>query len=109
MKVTNCDSTNTVKHTNLHWSIRKYGRNSSEVVNLTAYPLTPVTKDSELYNFTFTKETKQSYTGLNCPLRHQEIVAGRISRLLSHEGSTLTALGSGRFYQSENTAETLIC
>ena len=64
MKVRIYSSTNTVKHTNILLSIHKYGRNSCEAVKLTAYPLTPVTRDSELYNFPLNIETKQTYTGL---------------------------------------------
>jgi len=54
MKVTICGSTNTVGHITLRLSIQKYGRNSCEVAKFTAYPLTPVIRDSESCNFAFT-------------------------------------------------------
>jgi len=62
-----CIYTNNVKHTTLCLSIRKYGRNSSVIVKLTAYPLTPVMKDSKLYPFAVTTEAKPFYTGLHSP------------------------------------------
>ena len=58
-------STITVKHTTLRLSIRKYARKSSNAVKLTAYPLTPVMRDSELHPLAVTKDTKQTYTGLH--------------------------------------------
>ena len=67
MKVTICGSTNTVRHITLRLSIKKYGRNSSEVAKFTAYPLTSVMRDSESCNFAFTTEIKPTYTGLHSP------------------------------------------
>ena len=85
MKVKIYGSTNTVKHTTLRLTIYKYGRNFSEVDKLTAYPITPNTRDSEMYNFALTKETKQTYTRLYSLLLFQEVVAGRIFKLSAHE------------------------
>ena len=61
MKLTICDITNIVNHTNLLSSVHKYSRNSSDVVKLTEYPLIPVMKNSKLYNLAFTTETKNLY------------------------------------------------
>jgi hypothetical protein len=109
MKVTNCDSTNTVNQTNLRLSIRKYGRNSSEVVKITAYPLTPVTRDSELYNFPLTKQTNKTYTGLPSPCRQQRMLLAEFIDGRHMKVASLTVQRNGRLYQPENTAETLIC
>ena len=91
MKVTICASTNTVQHITLLLSIQKYGRNSSEFAKLTAYPLTPVMRDSESCNFAFTKEKKQTYTGLHRPWGFKMFDARRISRIPAYEGGKLVS------------------
>jgi hypothetical protein len=99
VKVTICGSVNNVKnHTNFHLLMRKYGRNSSEIVKPYCVHTRPSHEDSELYPFAFTKGTKQTHTGRHKPEGCKRM---RLAEFLHNRHMNVASLptqGNGRIY-----------